>query len=94
MPHNELKDAQKAIAECDALLIIAGAGMSVDSGIFTYRGTNGIWNKSIKIGYESYRYDEISSLKMWKEFPFLAWGFKANFYSMMRSCEPHEGYYK
>lgn len=94
MPHTELKDAQKAIAQCDALLIVAGAGMSVDSGIFTYRGANGIWNKSIQIGSELYSYDEISSLKMWKEFPGLAWGFKANFYTMMRDAEPHEGYYK
>ena len=94
MPYNELKDAQKAIAECDALLVIAGAGMSVASGIFTYRGSNGIWNRSIQIGNESYRYDEISSLKMWKEFPALAWGFKANLYKMMKDCEPHEGYYK
>ena len=94
MPHTELKDAQKAIAQCDALLIVAGAGMSVDSGIFTYRGANGIWNKSIQIGNEMYSYDEISSLKMWKEFPALAWGFKANFYTTMRDAEPHEGYYK
>ena len=94
MPHNEVKDAQRALAECDALLIIAGAGMSVDSGIFTYRGTNGIWNRSIQIGSEMYRYDEISSLKMWKEYPELAWGFKANFYNMMRQAEPHAGYYK
>lgn len=94
MPQNNVKDAQRALAQCDALLIIAGAGMSVDSGIFTYRGTNGIWNRSIKIGSEMYRYDEISSLKMWKEYPELAWGFKANFYNMMRQAEPHTGYYK
>lgn len=94
MPYNEIKESQRALAECDALLVIAGAGMSVDSGIFTYRGSNGIWNRSIQIGNEMYRYDEISSLKMWKEFPALAWGFKANFYSMMCNAEPHEGYYK
>lgn len=94
MPHNEVKDSQRIMAEADGVLIIAGAGMSVDSGIFTYRGQNGIWNKSIQIGNHLYRYDEISSLKMWKEFPNLAWGFKANFYNMMQECSPHEGYYK
>ena len=94
MPHNEVKDAQRALAECDALLIIAGAGMSVDSGILTYCGTNGHWSRSIQIGSEMYRYDEISSLKMWKEYHELAWGFKANFYNMMRGAESHAGYYK
>ena len=76
-----------------AILIIAGAGMSVDSGIFTYRGSNGIWEKSIKVGNENYRYSEISSLDMWKNYPELAWGFKGHFYNMMLDSEPHEGYY-
>ena len=93
MPFNNLKESKEIIRNCDALLVIAGAGMSVDSGIFTYRGSNGIWNKSIQIGKEFYRYDEISSLKMWKEYPELAWGFKANFYQMMKEGDPHEGYY-
>ena len=93
MPYDNLKDAKKKISECEALLIIAGAGMSVDSGIFTYRGSNGIWNKSIKIGNDMYRYDEISSLDMWKNYPELAWGFKGHFYEMMLDKEPHEGYY-
>ncbi len=93
MPYDNLKQAKIEIKNTDALLVIAGAGMSVDSGIFTYRGTNGIWNRSIKIGNESYRYDEISSLDMWKKYPELAWGFKSNFYNMMIDSEPHEGYY-
>jgi len=94
MPHNNIKDAKQLLSDCDALLIIAGAGMSVDSGIFTYRGSNGIWNRSIQIGNEVFQYDEISSLNMWKTFPALAWGFKANFYSIMCNSQPHEGYYK
>jgi len=93
MPYNNVKEAKKIINNSEAILIISGAGMSVDSGIFTYRGNNGIWNKSIRIGNEDYRYDEISSLDMWKKYPELAWGFKSNFYKMMTECEPHEGYY-
>ena len=72
MPNNKLKDAKKAIENCDAILIVAGAGMSVDSGIFTYRGNNGIWEKSIKVGNQHYRYSEISSLETWKSNPELA----------------------
>jgi len=93
MPNNKLKDAKKSIENCDAILIVAGAGMSVDSGIFTYRGSNGIWEKSIKVGNQNYRYTEISSLDTWKKNPELAWGFKANFYKMMKNNNPHEGYY-
>jgi NAD-dependent SIR2 family protein deacetylase len=93
MPVNNVKEAKQILENCDALLVVAGAGMSVDSGIFTYRGTNGIWNKTITIGNNNYGYDEISSLTMWKTNPKIAWGFKANFYNIMSHSSPHEGYY-
>jgi len=89
-----IKEAKEILQNCDAVLVIAGAGMSVDSGISTYRGTDGIWSKTIKIGNKNYRYDEISSLEMWKTYPELAWGFKAHFYNIMASKSPHEGYDK
>jgi len=79
MPENNFKDAKNILNECEALLIVAGAGMSVDSGISTYRGNDGLWSKTIKIGNKTYRYDEISSLKMWKEYPELAWDLKLIF---------------
>ena len=50
MPNDSIKEAKNCINNSEAILVIAGAGMSVDSGIFTYRGTNGLWNNSIKIG--------------------------------------------
>ena len=89
-----INSAKKLIKDADAILLVTGAGMSVDSGIPTYRGSNGIWEKEIQIGKETVAYDEISSLKMWKEHPELAWGFKAHFYKLMNSLEPHQGYYE
>ena len=97
MPHNlrkEIINAKSLLSQADAILIVTGAGMSVDSGIPTYRGNNGIWNKSIQVDNEIYSYDEISSLKMWKEKPELAWGFKSNFYNLINNLKPHEGYYE
>lgn len=46
--------------------------MSVESNIPTCRGNNGLWEKEIIINSKAYSYDEISSLKMWEEFPELA----------------------
>jgi NAD-dependent SIR2 family protein deacetylase len=96
MPRNisqSIKEAKKLINQADSILLIVGAGMSVESGIPTYRGNNGLWEREIVINNKAYAYDEISSLKMWKEFPELAWGFKAKFYSTLNECIPHDGYY-
>ena len=97
MPHDLKRDieaAKKLLKNADAILIITGAGMSVDSGIPTYRGKDGIWTKNIQIGNELFAYDEISSLNMWKKNPHLAWGFKSHFYNLMSELDPHPGYYK
>ncbi len=45
-PHlsdTDISRAAKAIREADALLISAGAGMGVDSGLPDFRGTEGFW---------------------------------------------------
>ena len=97
MPRNlrkEIINAKTLLQQADAILIVTGAGMSVDSGIPTYRGKNGIWTKSIKIGKETFSYDDISSLKMWKTRPELAWGFKSHFYNLMNTLVPHKGYFE
>ena len=89
-----IKEAKKFINNADSILLITGAGMSVESNIPTYRGNNGLWEKEIIINNKAYSYDEISSLKMWEEFPELAWGFKSKFYSILKETKPHLGYYK
>ncbi len=97
MPRNVrqiINESRCLFQEADAVLIVCGAGMSVDSGITTYRGKNGLWTKEIQIGKDKFAYDEISSLKMWKERPDIAWGFKASFYNNMVNAEPHSGYFE
>ena len=40
---DRVKQAAAAIQAADALLITAGAGMGVDSGLPDFRGTQGFW---------------------------------------------------
>ena len=40
---SELRRAAELIASADALVIAAGAGMGVDSGLPDFRGTSGFW---------------------------------------------------
>ena len=44
-----LQTVAELVKNADAVAIFAGAGMGVDSGLEQYRGSNGLWTKSIKI---------------------------------------------
>ena len=57
----KLKDninlSKNILNNSDALLIITGAGMGIDSGLPDYRGPNGLWNtwhpsKELNLKYE------------------------------------------
>ncbi len=40
---HEIKRAAQAIQKADRMIISAGAGMGVDSGLPDFRGVNGFW---------------------------------------------------
>jgi len=40
---DDIKRAAEMIANADALMILAGAGMGVDSGLPDFRGKDGFW---------------------------------------------------
>jgi NAD-dependent SIR2 family protein deacetylase len=85
-----LKQAAEWIARCRALLVGAGAGMSVDSGLGTYRGASmGVWPplKALDIDYR-----EICTPDAILEHPQLTWAFWRHCILAYRSAVPHEGY--
>ena len=50
MTHLHLSEATRALAGADALLITAGAGMGVDSGLPDFRGNEGFWKAYPALG--------------------------------------------
>ena len=46
----QIEKAASLIREADALLIGAGAGMGVDSGLPDFRGNEGLWRAYPKLG--------------------------------------------
>jgi NAD-dependent SIR2 family protein deacetylase len=44
---NDFRDAAEAVKAADALLITAGAGMGVDSGMPDFRGAEGFWRRRV-----------------------------------------------
>ncbi len=69
----ELRRAADAIRGASALLIGAGAGMGVDSGLPDFRGNEGFWK-----AYPPFRgrqFAEMSTPHWFRTDPALAWGF-------------------
>jgi len=87
-----IQDTKIAIQNAEAILVFAGAGMSVDSGLPTYRDKEGFWND-----YPLYRgikknYAAMVSPHGFSKSPNFTWGFFANQYKLYKNAEPHAGY--
>jgi len=61
-----------AVSPTDRVFILAGAGLSAESGIPTFRGVGGLWR--------NYRIEEVASPDAWRRDSRLVW----EFYSMRR----------
>jgi NAD-dependent SIR2 family protein deacetylase len=84
------QQAAEAVRTADALLIGAGAGMGVDSGLPDFRGDAGFWK-----AYPPFRgrkFAEMSNPRWFRDDPQLAWGFFGHRMNLYRSAVPHRGF--
>ena len=84
--------AQKAWSECEAILIGAGAGMGVDSGLPDFRGDSGFWKAYPPLKKLGVQFEEIADPHWFKKNPALAWGFYGHRFNLYRKTKPHEGF--
>ena len=87
-----LRKIDKEITNAEVVLVLAGAGMSVDSNLPTYRGKEGFWNayplyKDLQKNYASM----MSSTGLLTDAHF-AWGFFAHQYRLYKNAVLHNGY--
>jgi NAD-dependent SIR2 family protein deacetylase len=80
------------LREADGMLITAGAGMGVDSGLPDFRGEDGFWRAYPALKAQGLRFDEIASPAALKSDPRLAWGFYGHRLALYRKTVPHEGF--
>lgn len=88
-----IEKVQQVIKEADAILITAGAGMGVDSGLPDFRGKEGFWRAypiAKKLGL---RFEELANPRWFKEDSELAWAFYGHRLKIYRETNPHEGFY-
>jgi NAD-dependent SIR2 family protein deacetylase len=84
--------AAELIAEADALVIAAGAGMGVDSGLPDFRGNEGFWQAYPVLAKANLNFSEIASPRAFEEDPGLAWGFYGHRLNLYRNTVPHPGF--
>ncbi|MCC6233020.1 MAG: NAD-dependent protein deacetylase [Verrucomicrobiales bacterium] len=87
-----LSAAAHAIREADALLIAAGAGMGVDSGLPDFRGTEGFWRAYPAVAKLGLRFEEMATPVWFKKDPHLAWAFYGHRLHLYRDTAPHAGF--
>lgn len=92
MHDSEIRRAAALIAQADSLLITAGAGMGVDSGLPDFRGEQGFWQAYPALGAKGLRFAEVASPQTFHEDPRLAWGFYGHRLQLYRDTQPHAGF--
>ena len=66
------------------IAVLTGAGMSAESGIRTFRDSNGLW--------EEYDVMEVASIEGWRRNPGLMLRFYNERRKQMYECEPNKGH--
>lgn len=87
-----LAAAAEAIRAAPALLVTAGAGMGVDSGLPDFRGTEGFWKAYPPFRSAGLRFEDLANPRWFASDPARAWGFYGHRLELYRRTEPHEGF--
>lgn len=87
-----IKRAAQLLQEADGLLITAGAGMGVDSGLPDFRGNNGFWNAYPALGKMGFEFSTIANGQYFSEYAALCWGFYGHRLKLYRETVPHAGF--
>jgi NAD-dependent SIR2 family protein deacetylase len=84
--------AQTALSQSTGILITAGAGMGVDSGLPDFRGNTGFWQAYPALAAAGIGFTSIASLAAFYENPAQAWGFYGHRLTLYRDSKPHAGF--
>jgi len=86
-------EAAAILRQTKSLVITAGAGMGVDSGLPDFRGNHGFWQAYPpyeKLGLSFY---EAANPVHFEQDPSFGWGFYGHRTNLYRQTEPHPGFF-
>ena len=86
------RKAAEAISSAQALVITAGAGMGVDSGLPDFRGNQGFWQAYPPYGRLGISFMEAANPDQFQRDPLFGWGFYGHRLNLYRETVPHAGF--
>lgn len=87
-----LDHAAELLQEANALIVAAGAGMGVDSGLPDFRGREGFWRAYPALREAGLDFTQIASPTAFRTMPDRAWGFYGHRLALYRATQPHAGF--
>ncbi|MDD2554102.1 MAG: NAD-dependent deacetylase [Desulfotomaculaceae bacterium] len=86
------EDAASIIKSARALVVTAGAGMGVDSGLPDFRGNKGFWNAYPMYERLGINFVEAANPSHFAMDPAFGWGFYGHRANLYRDASPHAGF--
>lgn len=87
-----LRRAAEAVKNARSLVITAGAGMGVDSGLPDFRGDRGFWNAYPMYERLGLSFVDAANPAHFQRDPAFGWGFYGHRLNLYRATEPHAGF--
>ena len=87
-----IERAAEAVRNAGALLICAGAGIGVDSGLPDFRGNEGFWKAYPPFARLGLSFIDMANPGWFVRDPELAWGFYGHRLNLYRNTLPHKGF--
>eukprot|EP00931_Biecheleriopsis_adriatica_P115089 TRINITY_DN90926_c0_g1_i1.p1 TRINITY_DN90926_c0_g1~~TRINITY_DN90926_c0_g1_i1.p1 ORF type:complete len:311 (-),score=51.54 TRINITY_DN90926_c0_g1_i1:22-891(-) len=84
--------AASALRRARAVVVTAGAGMGVDSGLPDFRGTEGLWKAYPPLAKLGLNFSDMANPEWFETDPCFAWGFYGHRLLLYRRTLPHEGF--
>ena len=84
--------AAEAIRTAKAMIVTAGAGMGVDSGLPDFRGDQGFWNAYPMYERLGINFVSAANPANFEGDPAFGWGFYGHRTNLYRETEPHRGF--
>lgn len=84
--------AARLIAAADGLVITAGAGLGVDSGLPDFRGREGFWRAYPALAAARIDFEEAACPATFRRDARLGWGFYGHRLALYRRTRPHAGF--